>query len=69
MCVCVYVSTSTKPANFRSIERNNLKDILDFLMKCGAVIYISNKSKYLKTEVRYAKSVKINLYNIKSSFK
>ena len=37
---------------------------------CGAVIYrISNKSKYLKTEMRYATDVKTNLYNWTSSFK
>ena len=36
---------------------------------CGGVIYKSNKSKYLKTEMRYAKAVKTNLYNFKSSFK
>ena len=29
LCMCVYVSTSTKPANFRAIEWNNLKDMLD----------------------------------------
>ena len=27
---------------------------------CGGVIYISNKSKYLKTEVRYVTAAKIN---------
>ena len=37
--------------------------------ECCGVIYISNKSKYLKTEMRYAKAVKNNLYNFKSSFK
>ena len=31
--------------------------------------YISNKSKYLKTEMRYAIAVKTNLYNFKSSLK
>ena len=36
---------------------------------CGGVIYISNKSKYLKTEMRYAIAVKTNLYNFKSSLK
>ena len=36
---------------------------------CGGVIYISNKSKYLKTEMRYARAVKINLYNFKISSK
>ena len=30
---------------------------------CGGIIYISNKSKYLKTEMRYATAEKINLYN------
>ena len=35
---------------------------------CGGVIHISNKSKYLKTDMRYATAVKINLYNFKSSF-
>ena len=29
----------------------------------GGVIYISNKSKYLKNEVRYAIAVKTNLYS------
>ena len=41
-------------------------------MQCdvyGGVIYISNKSKYIETEVRYATAVKINLYNFKRSFK
>ena len=41
-------------------------------MQCdisGGVICISNKSKYLKTEIRYARAVKTNLYNLKSSFK
>ena len=32
---------------------------------CGAVTYISNRSKYLKTEVRYATDVKTNLKNFK----
>ena len=32
------------------------------------MIYISNKSKYLNTDVRYATAVKTNLYNFKSSF-
>ena len=32
---------------------------------CGGVIYIWNKSKYLKTEVRYARAVKTNLCNFK----
>ena len=36
---------------------------------CGGVIYISNKSKYLKTEMRYARAVKINHYSFKRSFK
>ena len=36
---------------------------------CGGVIYISNKFKYLKTEVRYATAVQTNLYDFKSSFK
>ena len=36
---------------------------------CGGVIYISNISKYLKTEMRYATAVKINFYNFKSSSK
>ena len=36
---------------------------------CGGVIYISNKSKYLKTKERYTQAVKNNLYNFKSSFK
>ena len=36
---------------------------------CVGVIYISNKSKYLKTEMRYARAVKTNLHNSKSSFK
>ena len=35
---------------------------------CGGVTYISNKSKYLKTEMRYAGAVKTNLYNFKISF-
>ena len=30
---------------------------------CGGVIYISNKSKYLKNEVRYPTAVKNNLFN------
>ena len=35
---------------------------------CGGVIYISNKSKYLKTEEdTYATAVKTNLCNFKSS--
>ena len=36
---------------------------------CGGVIYMSNKSKYLKTEMRYATAVKTNLYNFKGFFK
>ena len=32
-------------------------------------IYISNKSKYLKTEMRYARAVKTNLCNFERSFK
>ena len=36
---------------------------------CGGVIYISNKSKYLKTEMRYARAVKTNIYNFKSYLK
>ena len=36
---------------------------------CDGVIYMSNKSKYLKTEMRYATAAKTNLYNFKSSFK
>ena len=37
---------------------------------CGGVIFISNKSKYLKTEMRYTTVVlKTNFYNFKSSFK
>ena len=36
---------------------------------CGGLIYISNKSKYLKTEMRDATAVKPNLYNLKSCFK
>ena len=36
---------------------------------CSGVIYISNKSKYLKTEMRYTTAVKSNLYNFKRSFK
>ena len=36
---------------------------------CGGVVYISNKSKYLNTEVRYVTAVKTNLYNLKISFK
>ena len=36
---------------------------------CGGVIYISNESKYLKTEVTYSRAVKNNLYNFKSYFK
>ena len=35
---------------------------------CGGVIYISNKSKYLKTEVKYATAVKTNLHNFKRFF-
>ena len=35
---------------------------------CGGVIYISNKSKYLTTEMRYATAVKTNLYNFKTFF-
>ena len=34
---------------------------------CGEVIYISNKSKYLKTEMRYATAVKTNLYYFSNS--
>ena len=36
---------------------------------CEGVIYILNKSEYLKTEMRYVTAVKTNLYNFKSSFK
>ena len=36
---------------------------------CGGVIYKSKKFKYLKTEVRYTRAVKTNLYNFGSSFK
>ena len=36
-------------------------------MQCD--VAVPNKSKYLKTEMRYARAVKINLYNFKSSFK
>ena len=32
----------------------------DFQCVCGGVIFISNKSKYLKTEVRYATAAKTN---------
>ena len=35
---------------------------------CEGVIYILNKSEYLKTEMRYATAVKTNLYNFKSPF-
>ena len=41
-------------------------------MQCDVrdgVIYISNKFKYFKTEVRYATAVKTNLYNFRCSFK
>ena len=51
---------------------HNVGDIPDFPEShsdvCGGVIYISNKSKYLKIEVSYATAVKTNLYNFKSSF-
>ena len=53
---------------------DNLSDIPDFPEShsdvCRGVIFISNKSKYLKTEVRYlyATAVKTNIYNFKSSF-
>ena len=36
---------------------------------CCVVVFISNKSKYLKTEMRYATTVKTNLYNFKRSLK
>ena len=36
---------------------------------CSGVIYISNTSKYLKAEMRYATAEKTNLYNLKYSFK
>ena len=38
-------------------------------MQCdvfGGVLYISNESKYLKIDVRYARAVNTNLYNFKS---
>ena len=51
---------------------DNLSDIPDFPEShsdvYSGVIFISNKSKYLKTEVRYATAVKTNIYNFKSSF-
>ena len=34
----------------------------------AVIIYISNKSKYLKTEMRYATAEKTNLYNYESFF-
>ena len=46
---------------------DNLSGIPDFPKShkqydvCGGVIYISNKSKYLETEMRYATVVKTNL--------
>ena len=36
---------------------------------CGGVIYKSNKSKYIKTKMRYARAVKTNCYNFKSSLR
>ena len=36
---------------------------------CGGVIYISNKSKYLKTKMKYVRAVKTNSYNFKCSLK
>ena len=51
---------------------DNLSDIPDFPEShsdvYSGVIFISNKSKYLKTEVRYPTAVKTNIYNFKSSF-
>ena len=45
---------------------NNLSDIPDFSIYST----VSNKSKYLKTEVRYVTAVKTaDIYNFKSSFK
>ena len=73
--VCMYLLVLTQ----QTFERFNgiiSKDIFDFLISyyavwriCGGVIFISNKSKYLENEVRYARDVKSNLYNFKRSFK
>ena len=77
LCMCVYVSILVLTQ--QTFERFNgiiSKDIFDFLISyyavwriCGGGIYISNKSKYLENEVRYARAVKSNLYNFKRSFK
>ena len=61
-------------AQFRLITSVTFLISEKVIMQCdvcgaGGVIYISNKSKYLKTEMRYMTAVKTNLYNLKSSFK
>ena len=35
---------------------------------CGGVIYTLNKSKYLKTDIRYARAVKTNRCNFTHKF-
>ena len=73
--VCVWLALNQQTfVRFNGIISQT--DIFDFLIShytvrriCDGAIWISNKSKYLKTEVRYTTAVKINLYNFKSSFK
>ena len=54
---------------FVGIIRKLLGNQLFIFNNYGGIIYMSNKFKYLKTEVRYATAVKTNLYNFKRSFK
>ena len=35
---------------------------------CSGVIYISNKSQYLKNDMKYERAAKTNVYNLKRSF-
>ena len=41
LCTCVYVSTSTKPANARAIQWNNFKDTLDFIISHYALCSVA----------------------------